>query len=75
MNILEDNFLELFMGTLKKNIQHEVCLLELKFIEHAFSSTMKVESKNMTTRKLSVIAIKKFMLSFLIDKVDSSTNM
>ena len=52
-NILEDNLLDLFIGTLKYNIQHEVPLFEPSSLEKAFMMTMKVESKNMamTTRK------------------------
>jgi hypothetical protein len=51
-NILEDNLLDLFMGTLKESIQHEVHLFEPKSLEHAFSMERKVESKNMATRRV-----------------------
>jgi hypothetical protein len=40
------------MGTLKKGIQHEVHLLEPKYVEHAFSVATKVESKNMATKRV-----------------------
>ena len=45
--------LDIFMGTLKEIIQHEVCLLEPKFLEHAFSVARKVENKNMATRRVA----------------------
>jgi hypothetical protein len=52
-NILEDNLLDLFMGTLKEKIQHEVHLFEPKSLEHAFSMARKLENKNMDTRKVA----------------------
>jgi len=51
-NILEDNLLDLFMGTLKEIIQHEVHFFEPKSLHHTFSIARKVEIKNMATRKL-----------------------
>ena len=48
-NILEDNFLDLFIGTLKDKIQHEACLLEPSSLENDFMMERKVESKNMLT--------------------------
>jgi hypothetical protein len=51
-NISKDNLLDLFMGTLKGSIQHEVHLLRPKSLEYAFSPTRKVESKNMATRRV-----------------------
>ena len=42
------------MGTLKENIQHEVCLLEPKSLEKAFSMERKVENKNMATRRVAI---------------------
>ena len=52
-NILEDNLLNIFMGTLKENIQHEIHILEPKSLENIFSLERKIESKNMmmTTRR------------------------
>ena len=52
-NISEDNLLDLFIGTLKDNIQHEAHLFESSSLEKAFMMAKKVESKNMamTTRK------------------------
>jgi hypothetical protein len=41
------------MGTLKENIQHEVCLFEPKSLEKAFSMERKVENKNMATRRVA----------------------
>ena len=45
--------LDLFIGTLKDNIQHDVLLFEPSSLEKAFMMARKVESKNMTmtTRK------------------------
>jgi hypothetical protein len=45
--------LDVFMGTSKENIQHKVCLLELKSLEQAFSMIRKVENKNMATRRVA----------------------
>ena len=52
-NISKDNLLDIFIGTLKYNIQHEVCLFEPSSLEKAFMMARKVENKNMamTTRK------------------------
>ena len=52
-NILEDNLLDIFIVTLKYNIQHEVRLFEPSSLEKTFMMARKVESKNMemTTRK------------------------
>ena len=52
-NISKDNLLDFFIGTLKDNIQHEVCIFEPSYLEKAFMMARKVESKNMaiTTRK------------------------
>jgi hypothetical protein len=55
-NISEDNLLDLFVGTLKKRIQHEVCLLDPKSIENDFSVKRKVGSKYMATRRVSTNA-------------------
>jgi hypothetical protein len=46
-NIPNDNLLDLFMGTLKDNIQHELCILEPTSLENAFKLARRVESKNM----------------------------
>ena len=52
-NIPEDNLLDLFMGTLKENIQHEVHLFKPKSLEKSFSVKRKVENKNMPTRRVA----------------------
>ena len=41
------------MGTLKDNIQHELCILEPTSLEKAFKLARRVESKNMamTTKR------------------------
>jgi hypothetical protein len=46
-NIPDENLIDVFIGTLKDNIQHEVCLWEPKSLENAFKVTRNVESKNM----------------------------
>ena len=42
-NISEDNLLDLFIGTLKDNIQHEVCLFEPSSLDKAFMMARKVD--------------------------------
>ena len=39
--------LDLFIGTLKDNIQHQVCLFEPPTLDKDFMMARKVESKNM----------------------------
>jgi hypothetical protein len=41
------------MGTLKENIQHEVCLFKPKSLEKSFSMARKIENKNMATGRVS----------------------
>ena len=48
-NILEDNLLDLFIGTLKENIQDEARPLESKSLENAFKVERKIGIKNMAT--------------------------
>ena len=43
--------IDLFIGTLKDNIEHEVRVLELDSLENAFRLERKVECKIMVTRK------------------------
>ena len=45
--ILGDKLLDLFIGTLKDKIQHEVHLFEQTSLENDFMVARKVESKNM----------------------------
>ena len=49
--ILEEHRIDLFIGTLKDNIQHEVRVLEPDSLEKAFRLARKVECKIMATRK------------------------
>ena len=51
--ILDDKLLDLFIGTLKDNIQHEVCLFAPTSIYMVVMEARKVESKNlvMATRR------------------------
>jgi hypothetical protein len=46
-NIPDEHLIDVFIGTLKDNIQHEVCLWEPKSLENAFKVARNVESKNM----------------------------
>ena len=50
-DIPEEHRIDLFIGTLKDNIQHEVRVLELDSLEKAFRLARKVECKIMATRK------------------------
>ena len=49
--ILEEHKIEVFIGNLKDNIQHEVHLWELDSLEKAFRLARKIECKIMVTRK------------------------
>ena len=44
----------MFIGNLKDNIQHEVCLWEPDSLEKAFKLVRKIESKIMATRKHTI---------------------
>jgi len=48
--IPEKKRIDVFIGTLKDNIQHEVCLWEPDSLEKAYRLARKVESKIMETR-------------------------
>ena len=50
-DILEENRVDVFIGTLKDNIQNEVFLWERDSLEKAFKVERKVERKIMATRK------------------------
>ena len=58
--IADDKVLDLFIGTLKDNIQHEVCIFEPASLEKAFMVARKVESKNlvMDTRRTPLTLLK-----------------
>ena len=45
--ILDDKLLDLIIGNLKDNIQHEVHLFEPKYLEKDFMAARMVERKNM----------------------------
>jgi hypothetical protein len=51
-NIPKDNLLYLFMGTLKDNIKHEVCLFKPISLEKYFNMVRKVE-QNMANRRVA----------------------
>jgi hypothetical protein len=53
INIPDEHLIDVFIGTLKDNIQHEVRLWEPKSLENAFKVARNVESKNtaMATRR------------------------
>jgi hypothetical protein len=46
-DILDEHLIDVFIVTLRDNIQHEVCLWEPKSLENAFRVARNVESKNM----------------------------
>jgi hypothetical protein len=46
-NISDEHLIDVFIGTLKDNIQHEVCLWKPRSLENAFKVARNVESKNM----------------------------
>jgi hypothetical protein len=46
-DIPNEHLIDVFIGILKDNIQHEVCLWEPKSLENAFRVVRNVESKNM----------------------------
>ena len=50
-DIPKEHRIDLFIGTLKDNIQHEFCILELDSLEKAFRLARKIECKIMATRK------------------------
>ena len=50
-NIPEEHRIDVFIGTLKDNIQHEVRLWEPDSLEKAFRVARKVERKIVATRK------------------------
>jgi excinuclease UvrABC ATPase subunit len=56
-DILDEHLIDVFIGNLKDNIQHEVRLLEPKSLENAFKVARNVESKNMAmaTRRTNPI--------------------
>jgi hypothetical protein len=47
IDIPDEHLIDVFIGTLRGNIQHEVCLWEPKSLENAFRVARNVESKNM----------------------------
>jgi hypothetical protein len=47
-NIPDEHLIDVFIGTLRDNIQHEVHLWEPKSLENAFRVARNVESKNMS---------------------------
>ena len=51
IDIPEEHMIDLFIGTLKDNIQHEVHVLEPDSLEKAFRLARKIECKIMATRK------------------------
>ena len=50
-DIPEDHRIDVFIGTLKDNIQHEVCIWEPDSLEKVFRLARKNESKIMETMK------------------------
>ena len=58
-----ENLIDVFIGTLKDNIQHDVRLCEPKSLENAFMVERNVESKNMAmdTRRITLTSIERIM--------------
>ena len=50
-DIPEEHRIDVFIGSLKDNIQHDVCLWEPDSLDKAFRLARKMESKIMVTRK------------------------
>jgi len=50
-DIPKEHTIDVFIGTLKDNVQHEVCLWELDSWEKSFRLERKMESKIMATKK------------------------
>ena len=50
-DIPEEHRIDVFIGTLKDNIQHEVFIWEPDSLDKAFRLARKIESKIMATRK------------------------
>ena len=50
-DIPEEHRIDVFIGNLKDNIQHEVCVWDPDSLEKAFRLARKIEIKNMATRK------------------------
>ena len=50
-DIPQEHRIDVFIGNLKDNIQHEVRVWELDSLEKAFSLEIKIERKIMATRK------------------------
>ena len=53
-DIPEEHRIDIFIGTLKDNIQHEVRVLEPDSLEKAFRLARKIECKIMATRKTTI---------------------
>jgi hypothetical protein len=47
MNMPDEHLIDVFTGTLKDNIQHDVRLWEPKSLENAFKVARNIQSKNM----------------------------
>jgi len=50
-DILEDHLVDVFLGNLKDNFQHEVLLWERNLLENVFKVTRKVDRKITATRR------------------------
>ena len=58
IDILEEHMIDVFIGTLKDNIQHEVCVWGPDSLENTFRLAGKIECKIMVTRKPTTHIIK-----------------
>jgi len=64
-DIPDDTLLDLFMETLKENIQCMRCILEPTSLEKDFMVAKKVESKNMATRRTPTNTYREHMFLLL----------
>ena len=64
-DIPQEHRIDLFIGTLKDNIQHEVRVLEPDSLEKAFRLARKIDCKIMATRKPTTHIIKMEVLLLL----------
>jgi len=64
-NILDDYFLDLFMGTLNESIQHEVHLWEPQSLEKDFCVARNVENNVMALEGIPLTSIKRKMFPLL----------
>jgi 3-deoxy-D-manno-octulosonic-acid transferase len=70
-NIPNEHLIDVFIGTLKDNIQHEVLLWEPKSLDNAFKVERNVESKNMAmaTRRTNPNIYRESVIMVIVDRL------